>query len=99
MITAPGAFVSLTKRFGQTKNNIYCPGFHKLFNFRLFLNQNQPLETTRNKSIAIYDTYVDHNLGYFKVLCTGIHLALSFWIILTQEEASNEIYVAVNVEC
>lgn len=99
MITAPGAFVSLTKRFGQTKNNIYCPGFHKLFIFRLFLNQNQPLESTRNKSIAIYDTYVDHNLGYFKVLSTGIHLALSFWIILTQEEASNEIYVAVNVEC
>lgn len=27
------------------------------------------------------------------------HLALSFWIILTQEEASNEMYVAVNVEC
>lgn len=70
MITATGA----SNFLGHTKNHIYCPGFHKLFIFRLFLNQNQPLESTRNKSIAIYDTYVDHNLGYFKVLCTGIHI-------------------------
>lgn len=97
-ITATGAFVSLTKPFGRTKNIVYCPGFHGLFIFFAFFST-KTQENPRHKSIAMYDPYVGRNLGYVKVLCTGIHLVLSFWIILTQEETSNEMYVAVNVEC